>query len=165
MLDGLKKKLGIVPNEQQPVEAVTDKLEVTLNVTETEEFKTLLSQFEEQTAQLQVAQDQISALQTSLEQFAEAKAQAEADAIKTKMEARMASLSKDVGDERAAKVLAATEGMDDASFEAIASALKMSAVEEAKSEMFTEQGVSAEAPATAQPAHFNTVIKNKQGKK
>lgn len=110
-------------------------------------------------------QAEVDSLKSQLEQFAEAKAQAEADALKTKMEARMASLSKDVGDERAAKVLAATEGMDDASFEAIASALKMSAVEEAKSEMFTEQGVAAEAPATAQPAHFNTVIKNKQGKK
>jgi vancomycin resistance protein YoaR len=147
MLDGLKKKLGITPNVEK--EAVTDKLKVVMSVTETDEYKELLEGFKEQSTQLDAALAQVLSLTAQLEQFAEAKAAAEAEAKKVKMDARMASLSKEVGDERAKKVLAATEGMDDAAFTAIADALKMSADTEAKSTLFTEQGASEEVTPEA----------------
>jgi hypothetical protein len=152
MLENLKKKLGIVPN----VEAEDVQETVTFSVTDSQEYKELLEGFTEQSAQLDAAvakstalEDKVKSLEAQLTQFAEQKVAAEAEAKKVKMDARLASLSKEVGDERAAKVLAATEGLDDVAFEAIASALKMSADNEANSTLFTEQGGEGEVSADA----------------
>jgi hypothetical protein len=155
MLESLKKKLGIVPNVEAK-EAVTDKLEVSLSVTDTEEYKELLQGFTEQSALLDASQSEVSklkaevdSLKVQMQQFAEAKVDAEAKAKQMKMDARKASLAKDVGDVRAAAVLAATEGLDDTQFEAIASALKLSVETEAQNMMFNEQGVEGNVKPAA----------------
>lgn len=146
MLDSLKKKLGIVPNTEANE---SENTTVTFVATETEEYKELLAGFTEQSAQLDAALAKVVSLEAQMQQFADAKAQAEATAKQVKMDARLASLSKEVGDERAKNVLAATEALDDAQFEAIASALKLSADTEAKSALFTEQGANEEVSADA----------------
>lgn len=130
----------------------------------TEELQQLLAAFDEKETQLIEALDQIDALNQKLEQYAEQTAKAEADAKQVKMDARMASLSKEVGDERAKKVLAATEGMDDTQFNAIADALKMSADTEAKSKLFNEEGVDSETNAEARAAETTQEMKILQEK-
>lgn len=145
-LADLMKRFGLSAKEVDAQVDLKDtaELQEMLAVLETQE--TALAEALVTIDELQAEKE---ALQTQMQEFAEQKAAAEANAKQMKMDARLASLSKEVGDERAAKVLAATEGMDDAAFDAIASALKMSADNEAKSTLFTEQGANEEVSPDA----------------
>ncbi len=145
-LSDLMKRFGLSAKEENAQVDLKDTAEVTEMLQVLENQETALAEALVENDELQA---QVDSLQKQLSQFAEQKAAAEADAKKVKMDARMASLSKEVGDERAQKVLAATEGMDDAAFQAIADALKMSADNEAKSNLFTEQGANEEVSAEA----------------
>jgi hypothetical protein len=72
-----------------------------------------------------------------------------ADAAAKKLATRKAKVEAAIGEnERAAKLLTATEQMEDAAFEAIVAALETSIDAEAKSQMFTEAGVAASADVT-----------------
>lgn len=134
-LSDLMKKFGLTAKEES----------VEVDLKETPELHELLAAFDEKETALSAALAQVNELTTQMSQFKEQAAKAEADAKQVKMDARLASLSKDVGDERASAVLAATEGLDDTQFEAIAQALKLSADNEATSPLFTEAGVQGEA--------------------
>lgn len=71
------------------------------------------------------------------------------DAKAKQAAARKAKVETAIGEnEKAAKLLAATENMEDAQFEAVVSALAGSFEAEAKTEMFKEVGVAAEADAS-----------------
>ncbi len=133
-LADIMKRFGLAAKEE--------RAEVDLK--DTEELRELLAAFDSNAQALSAALAQIDELKAEMAQFAEAKAAAELAAEQVKMDARMAVLSKEVGDERAKAVLAATKGMDDAQFNAIADALKVSAEAEANSPLFKEAGVDTE---------------------
>jgi GTP cyclohydrolase III len=65
-----------------------------------------------------------------------------------KLAARKEKVVASLGTERADALLKVTEGMDDAAFEAVVSALGVSAAVEAASPLFKEVGVDAKADAT-----------------
>lgn len=82
----------------------------------------------------------LAAIETANAVAAEAAVVAAANSRKTKLEAA-------VGTERAPALFMATESMSDASFEAVLTALTTTAAVEAKSALFTEQGVEADVDA------------------
>ena len=96
------------------------------------------SQFAELTAKFEAAQ-------TQLADIAAAKAALEVEAKQAKLTARKEKVEASIGTANAAAVLAATEGLEDAQFEAIVGAMAKSFETEASSNMFTETGVAAEA--------------------
>lgn len=96
---------------------------------------------EELSAKVTQAQAELAAAEKSkADLIADAKAK-QAAARKVKVEAVIGE------NEKAVKLLAATENMEDAQFEAVVSALAGSFEAEAKTEMFKEVGVAAEADA------------------
>lgn len=125
---------------------------------------------EEMAAQLKQAQETLASksaemetLQSALAEMAEKVAKAEAAMLKTEAakatlvaeaKAKQAAARKEkvmaaIGEnDKATKLLAATEGMEDAAFEAVVSALAGSIEQEAKSEMFKDVGVDAKADAS-----------------
>lgn len=138
-LSDLMKKFGLTAKEES----------VAVDLKDTPELHEMLAAFDEKETALSAALEQVNELTTQMSQFKEQAAKAEADAKQEKLDARLAALSKDVGDERASAVLAATEGLDDVQFEAIAQALKLSADNEAKTELFTEGGVEGDVKPDA----------------
>jgi hypothetical protein len=71
-----------------------------------------------------------------------------AAAAATKLNARKAKIEAAIGTEKAAGLMAATEGLEDAQFDAVISALVGSVNAEANTSLFKEVGVTAEADAT-----------------
>lgn len=88
------------------------------------------------------------AAQTALAAVEAEKAAMLAEATEKKLSARKEKIVASIGTAKAEGVMAATKDLDDAQFEAIVSALATSIDAEAKSEMFTETGASAEADAS-----------------
>lgn len=139
-----------------------------VDLKDTKELNELLAAFDEKETQLIEALDQIDELNKQLEQFAEQKAAAEkaaADAIaqahKEKMDARMAQLSAELGDDKAEKMLKIVEKMDDAEFAEVFGAQKELVAKE--DEKLAEAGIDAKVQEDKKPVHFKTFIK-KQGK-
>lgn len=145
------KFLDAIMNRVKPEEKMDEenKQTITFDVKGSPEFQAVVQELESQSDALAEAMCQIDELKSLLASVEAEKVQAQENAQKVKMDTRLANLSKDVGDERAAAVLAATEGLDDAQFEAIAQALKLSADNEAKSSLFTEAGVQGDVKADA----------------
>jgi hypothetical protein len=77
-----------------------------------------------------------------------ASASAAEQAAAAKVKAREDKLIALLGTERAAPVIQATSGLPDEGFEAVVAAMTTAAAVEAKSPMFTEAGVQAEASAS-----------------
>lgn len=88
---------------------------------------------------------------------AELKAQAEAK-VQSERTAKLAAV---IGSVKAPEMTVSLKGLDDAAFDLVVSSMSANLSEEAKSAMFTEAGVSADAEAVAEekPVHFNTFIK------
>lgn len=151
MLDMFKKRLG--------VEAATDVVALALHEALQQEFSAFkeksekslaetLSQKQELAAQLEAAQARLA----ELEQFA-ADAEAAKQALLAEAEAKRLQVRKDqivaaVGTARADALMTATEALDEAAFNAVVSALTVTAQTEKQSVMFTETGVSGSADAT-----------------
>ena len=139
-----------------------------VDLKDTKELNELLAACDEKETQLIEALDQLDELNKQLEQFAEAKTAAEqaaADAVakahQEKMDARMAQLSTDLGDDKAAKMLKIVEKMDDAEFNEVFGVQKELAAKQ--DEKFVEAGVDARVKEEKKPVHFKQFIK-KQGK-
>lgn len=135
---------------QEVVEAVVDQVQVELTV-DTAEVQAALqevsAQLEDLTAKFTELSGQYEQAQAALQALADEKAQMIAAAAATKLEARKAKVEAAIGTEKAPGLLAATEGLDDAAFEAVVSALAGSVSAEADTTMFQEVGVTAEVDA------------------
>lgn len=96
-----------------------------------------------------------------LSAYAAAEEQAKADALAAKLEARRKQVEAQMGTEKAADFMAATEGMDDAKVDSFLKIFATNAAAEAKSEMFNEVGVETKADAKEEPkvTHFKQFIK------
>lgn len=112
---------------------------------------------------VEAARDELAAKLQSAEAEAAAKAEAEAAA---KLQARKTKIEAAVGTERADAVFAAVNGMDDAQFEAVLSAMTVAGASEAKSKMFSEQGADLDADpaaAAAGPSKEMQILRAKYG--
>lgn len=165
MLKELQKALGMKQTEKQaeagkPVETLEVKLDtaeiqaaiqaaVDEAKAEFEDFKqtaeTLHAEDEATIAELKAKLEEASA---TLDLMKAEKEAAVAEALAAKLEARKEKIVATLGTERAEALLKATEGMDDAAFEAVATALGVSIEEEAKSLLFSETGVDATVDAS-----------------
>lgn len=83
------------------------------------------------------------AAQAALKEAADVEAALVADAAQKRMDARKQTIVASVGTARADALLAATDSLDDVSFNAVVSAMAGSFDAEAKSEAFKEVGVNA----------------------
>ena len=110
-------------------------------------FAEMTSKIEQMTAALAASETATAELAAQ----AEAKVQSE----------RTAKLAVVIGTVKAPEMTASLKGLDDAAFDLVVSSMSANLTEEAKSAMFTETGVAAEAaaPAEEKPVHFNTYIK------
>lgn len=95
----------------------------------------------------------------------------ERDALLEQIEEQRANARKEkivaaIGTEKAGALFEATEGLDDAAFEAVVSALVGSVEVETKSELFKEVGVAAQADATkVEESAEMRLLKQKYGAK
>lgn len=92
------------------------------------------------------------ALQAELTQLKAAQAEAEAKAVAQKQAARKAKIVAAVGTAKADSLMEATSGMEDAAFDAVLSAMTGAVASEAKSQMFTEVGATADVDPSKTPA-------------
>lgn len=114
---------------------------------------TLATQVAELTAKLVNTEALLDAWET-------AKAEAQAIAVQAKLDARKEKIVAAIGTDKADALMSATEGLDDAKFDAIVNAMALSVGVEAKTEMFNSTGVETKTEAaTPQPVHFNKFIK------
>lgn len=154
-LKTLMAKFGLTAKEE--------RAEVDLK--ETEELTEMLSVLEANEQALAEKVAEVASLQEQLAQFAEAKAAAEtaakeaiAKAREEKMSARMAEMTKEFGDVKAAKLFKIAEKMEDAEYAEVFGLQKEMAAEEEAS--FKEHGVDAKAEEVKdQPTHFKDYIK------
>lgn len=87
-----------------------------------------------------------------------AKASLVAEAAAAKLAARKEKLELAVGDIKAAALLTTLEGLDDSAFSLVVDSMTVNLDAEAKSALFVEAGVTAEA-AEIKPTHFKDYIK------
>lgn len=156
MLEELKKRLGIAQAQKdtgKPAEGAAFSLEDLQEVLDSNTsleaaVASLTADLSAATAKVAELQATLDAASAQLATAADAKAKAEADAKATKLEARKSKLVEVVGETRAAAFLAVADTLDDASFEAMTSALKGTMVDEAGKPLFNEVGVDANADTT-----------------
>lgn len=115
-------------------------------------FSELQSKFSELSAKYEAAQASLAALEATKEDLV-------AKAAQDKLAAREKSLVDAIGTLKAKEMLSTLSVLDDASFDAVVSTMKVNLDAEAKSELFTEKGVTAEAATVVQPTHFKNFIK------
>jgi len=148
MLNGLKKKLGILPNEVKKEETMSversAQIELAVHEAVVAELSALKASFAEQAAEMVSMKDALEKANAALAVVAEEKAAVEAAALQAKMDARRTKLQDIVGDVKAEELVAAFEGLDDKVFEAMANTLSANMEQESKSAQFNEQGVDAE---------------------
>lgn len=88
------------------------------------------------------------AAQAALDALSAEKAEMLANAAEAKMAARKEKVVLAIGTEKAEGLMLATQGLDDAAFEAVVSALVGSVEAEASTSLFSEVGVSASVDAS-----------------
>ena len=115
-------------------------------------FSELQSKFSELSAKYEAAQASLAALEATKEDLV-------AKAAQDKLAAREKSLVDAIGTLKAKEMLSTLSVLDDTSFDAVVSTMKVNLDAEAKSELFTEKGVTAEAATVVQPTHFKNFIK------
>lgn len=150
MLNKLKKYFN---DKKEPEMEQEDTQADLVELIEDEQLATANEALASTEATLKEMSDKIAELSAKLEQATaalaateSAKAALEAEAKAKRFAARKEKVEAAIGEnEKAEKLLAATEQMEDAQFEAVVSALAGSVEQEAKSEMFKEVGVAAEA--------------------
>lgn len=96
---------------------------------------------------VEAADARVAELQALVDAAEAEKAEAAVKAAEAKTAARKEKIVAAVGTVRAEAVAAATEGLADAAFDAVLSAMTLSVEAEATSPLFTEAGVTAEADA------------------
>ncbi|MDE3023520.1 MAG: hypothetical protein KGI54_17000, partial [Pseudomonadota bacterium] len=121
------------------------------------DFQAMQELMEELSTKLQKAEAALQDNQAAKEALI---AEAKAKTLAARKEKVMAAIGEN---EKADKLLVATEGMDDEAFTAVVSALAGSVEKEAQSEMFKEVGVAAQADA-AKVVEKSAVMKALQEK-
>src|SRR5687768_14996995 len=152
MLEKFKKLMG---SEEPKPEAATTTLAVTLDATALQaELGEMKAQFEAVANAFAEANEKLASMSADLEAAKAALAAVEGDKAEMIAQAAAAKLAvrKDkvvaaIGTEKADGLMAATENLDDAAFEAVVSALAGSVEVEANSSLFKEQGVDAQVDA------------------
>lgn len=156
--------------QEEKVEMATETMQVQVEmpaemVAEITELKASFAQVSEVLATKEAA---LAEMATKLEQaeaalatIAAEKEVVEAAAKQAVKDARMSKLVEAVGDVQASALMTATEGMEDAAFEKIVTALTVNIDKEANSEMFNETGVDAQPKAAEEdkPVDFKQFIK------
>ena len=150
MKDTLKRMLGISPapaqaesstQVEQPAQADSQKEpEMTTN-TQAEGLAAVTASLEAMAGQLATLKADNDALKAALNA-------ATNDAQTKKFAAREADAVASLGTEHAPAFLAATKDLPDATFDSVMAAMKMKTADEAKSEMFSEKGVSGKSDAS-----------------
>lgn len=153
MLDKFKKFLNKKEDPEMKDEKATQALTIQVDASEAKaELEKIQADFEafktEANALIAQADGQVAELKKQVEALVAEKAAMITEAAEKKLSARKEKIVAAIGTTKAEGVMAATKDLDDASFEAIVSALTTSVDAEAKSEMFTETGASAEADAS-----------------
>lgn len=125
-----------------------------------EQLTGLVSALTEMTAKYEGAHAALTALTAEKELLLAAQAAA-------KMTARMGKIEAAIGTEKAAGLMAATEGLEDAAFEAVVSALAGSVDAEAKTGMFQEVGATGQPDAAkiVEESAEMKILKQKYGAK
>lgn len=166
MLDALKKKLlgeapeTVAEQTEAVVEAATQTIEQSLST----DLQTSLAQVEELNAALLAKDSLLAELNSKLEALSEFAAQAEAHAEALRVDAENKALAEKR--EKLANVIGAQNpkfdavfaplaGLEASAFDVVISAMAASFEAEAKSEMFTETGVSGEAEVKAEDTSLN----------
>lgn len=149
----LKSILGTKP--EQDVEAVVAAATAALQAdfdsfkaTAEELLAAETEQLTEAKAALAEAATLIETLQAEVATLKGETEKAVVDAETMRKNARLAKITEAIGTASAAALMAATEALDDAAFEAVVSALNGKTEAEAKSALFTEVGVAAEVDTT-----------------
>lgn len=168
LLNRIGKAIGLVKAEdqaqdqivdsvvEQAVEASNEEVVDTLTVALEVDAEPVQTALAELTAKFEELTNKFAELSAQHEEAVAALAKAEAEKAETiaaqvaaKAAARKQLVEAAIGTEKAAGLLAATENLDDAGFEAVVSALTGSVEAEAKTAMFTEVGQSGEVNASA----------------
>lgn len=164
MLEKLRKALGgepTKPAETLEVKLDTAEIQVAIEAAVNEVRVEFDAYKQSADAAMAEAADKVTALQAELAEMAgklaaaqaaldaadEEAMKAAAEAAALKLAARNDRVIAALGTERAAAVMKATEGMDDAAFEAVVTALGVGAAAEAAAPLFNEVGVDAQADA------------------
>jgi hypothetical protein len=155
---------------EAPVEAVTEVLGTELLVYSEElqaEMANLKAQAEAATSALAEMTAKLEAAHADLSKLVAEKAEMAATAAAVKLAARKEKVIAAIGTERADALMAATEGLDDAQFAAVVSAMSVATDAEAKSPLFSEVGVTAEADAAkvVEESAEARILKQKYGVK
>ena len=127
------------------VDMAVEKQEGTVAATAEVDVAALQTAVASLTEQLAAKDTQIAELSALVEAAAEYKAAQEQAVAEAKVAARSAKLTDVVGTEQAAGLLAATSMLDEASFEAVVTAMSFKMKAEASSPMFKEVGVEGQA--------------------
>jgi hypothetical protein len=149
---------------EAPVEAVAEKVIETLTLhVDTTEMQAVVADLQAQVdaikadlgAQLETAVASLAEMsgkyevaQAALAAIEAEKAALVADQVAAKLASRREQIEAAIGTEKAAGLMAATEGLEDVQFNAVISALAGSVNAEASTSLFTEVGVTAEADAS-----------------
>lgn len=169
------KKFFAVSSAQPSASAVQEKEDITMSTTHEANAQAaaatiaeLTASLEQATATLATKETAFAELTSKVEQMtaliaasetaqAELAAQAEAK-VQTERTAKLAAV---IGTVKAPEMTASLKALDDAAFDLVVGSMSANLTEEAKSAMFTEAGVSADAEAVAEvkPTHFNTYLK------
>lgn len=169
MLNHLKKYF--TSQEDNPVAEATNHEENVEMTTNTEQLSAVNTEAEltalvaSQAASLEELQASFAELNNKyteaaakLAEVEAAKASLVADAAAAKLAARKEKLELAVGDIKAAALLTTLEGLDDSAFSLVVDSMTVNLDAEAKSALFVEAGVTAEA-AEIKPTHFKDYIK------
>ena len=180
MLEKFKKLLGSTEAKAPVIEAVapaaTELLTLKLDASDlTAELSQMRTEFETGiaalTADFQGAQSALAemtanfeAAQAALNALTAEKADMAVKAEAAKFAVRKEKVVSAIGTEKADGLMLATQGLDDAAFDAVVSALAGSVDAEAKTGLFKEVGVNAEADTTKIVAESSVMKLIKQKK-
>lgn len=158
-----------------PVEAVADAAATTLELRiDTTEMQAVIADLQAQVdavkadlgVQLESATSALAEMTGKYEAAVAQLAAIAADKAAAKLAARKAAVEAAIGTEKADALLLATQGLEDAAFDNVVSALVGSVDAEAKTDLFQEVGVTAEADASkivAESAEMR-ILKQQYGK-
>lgn len=153
MIDAIRKKFfsgekGSEEMKENPSQASTPAVDKELAAQLTQAQATLATQSEELAALTKMVGElsaKFEQTNAALEASEATKAALVAEATAKRLATRKEAIVAAVGTSKADSLMAATESLDDTQFNAIVGAMAASFEAEAKSKMFTEAGVAAEA--------------------
>lgn len=148
-------------NHEENVEMTTNTEQlsaVDTNAELTAQFAAQASALTELQASFAELNNKYTEAAAKLAEVEAAKASLVAEAAKAKLAARKEKLEMAVGDIKAAALLTTLEGLDDSAFSLVVDSMTVNLDAEAKSSLFVEAGVTAEA-AEIKPTHFKDYIK------